>query len=144
MGCYTFALHFVTERKGLQKTSMYKNTLKNNIFYQEIETKIKKAEKDLITIINKIKNNNRVLTKELTDYNTISVFEGSLSRILEIGENNLTDKVVVVKIVDGHEQSIMKSIIDNGFIWNRERYIALTSSVGQIRKHKILFIKESI
>ena len=137
-------MHFVTERKGLQKTSMYKNTLKNNIFYQEIETKIKKAEKDLITIINKIKNNNRVLTKELTDYNTISVFEGSLSRILEIGENNLTDKVVVVKIVDGHEQSIMKSIIDNGFIWNRERYIALTSSVGQIRKHKILFIKESI
>ncbi|AEY66615.1 hypothetical protein [Clostridium sp. BNL1100] len=135
---------FINKNKHLRNASMYKNALKNNIFYQEIETKIKKAEKDLITIINKIKNNNRVLTKELTDYNTISVFEGSLSRILELGKNNLTDKVVVIKIVDGHEQSIMKSIIDNGFIWNRERYITLTSSAGQIRKHKILFIKESI
>ena len=135
---------FVKKNKYLRQSSEYKEALKQNVFYNEIANKIIKAEKDLSILLNNTQNSNRKITRELNDYNTISVFEGSLSRILNLEENKLTDKIIVVKVYADHEKSIMKSIIDNGFVWRNEKYITLTSSAGQIRKHKILLIKESV
>ncbi len=135
---------FVKKHKYLRQSTDYKNALKENVFYNEINNKITKAEKYLAELLNRNKNNNRKITKELSEYHTISVFEGSLSRILDLGENKITDDIIVIRIVSEHENNIMKSIIDNGFRWREEKYITLTASAGQIRKHKILFIKESL
>lgn len=39
---------------------------------------------------------------------------------------------------------MLKSIVINGFIYNKEKYVCLTASAGQIRTKKTVFIKESL
>ena len=77
----------------------------------------------------------------LVDKNVISIFESSLTRMLEIKTNELSDAIIVVKVF---YFDIIKDLIHNGFYWNGEKYRFFTSSAGQIRTKKTVFIKESL
>lgn len=76
----------------------------------------------------------------LVDKNIISLFESSLTRALGIKTNELTKDLFVLNI---YFFQVFENIVKNGFIYNGERYIYLTSSAGQIRTKKAVFIKES-
>lgn len=71
----------------------------------------------------------------------ISVFDSALTRTLGAKTDTLTDAFVVVQV---YYFEIIKDLIYNGFEWNGERYIYFTSSAGQIRTKKCVFIKESL
>ena len=77
----------------------------------------------------------------LVDKNVISIFESSLTRMLEMKTNELSDALIVVKVF---YFDIIKDLIHNGFYWNGEKYRFFTSSAGQIRTKKTVFIKESL
>lgn len=77
----------------------------------------------------------------LVDKNVISIFESSLTRMLGIRTNELSDSIIVVKVF---YFDIIKDLIHNGFYWNGEKYRFFTSSAGQIRTKKTVFIKESL
>nr|WP_243035557.1 RNA dependent RNA polymerase [Clostridium sp. AM45-5] len=78
---------------------------------------------------------------ELNDNNIISVFESSLTRIIGIPKDTLTDALMVVQV---YYFDVFKDLSFYGFTYKGEKYRYFTSSAGQIRKKKAVFIKESI
>ncbi len=76
----------------------------------------------------------------LNDSHIISVFESALSRITGIGQDELTKDLMVVQI---YYFDLFKDITFFGFTCNGEKYQYFTSSAGQIRKKKAVFIKEA-
>ena len=77
----------------------------------------------------------------LNDNNVISVFDSSLSRTIGIKQDELTDALMVVQV---YYFDVFKDISFYGFTYNGEKYKYFTSSAGQIRKKKAVFIKESV
>lgn len=113
--------------------------------------KIKNSKNRLLTILsNKIEKNietdgkhhTRYLNeKSVTENNIISVFDSTLTRTIGIAQDELTDSFMVVQV---YYFDIIKDLIYYGFMYKGEKYIYFTSSAGQIRTKKTVFIKESI
>lgn len=82
-----------------------------------------------------------VRESELHDNNVISVFESSLTRTIGIKQDELTDALIVVQV---YYFDVFKDISFYGFMYKGEKYKYFTSSAGQIRKKKAVFIKESV
>ena len=82
-----------------------------------------------------------VRESELHDNNVISVFESSLTRTIGIKQDELTDALMVVQV---YYFDVFKDISFYGFMYKGEKYKYFTSSAGQIRKKKAVFIKESV
>lgn len=78
---------------------------------------------------------------ELHENNIISVFESSLTRTIGIKKDELTDALLVVQV---YYFDVFKDISFYGFVYKGEKYKYFTSSAGQIRKKKAVFIKESV
>lgn len=78
--------------------------------------------------------------QDLNDTNIISVFDSSLSRTIGIKQDELTNDLLVVQI---YYFDVFKDISFFGFMYKGEKYKYFTSSAGQIRKKKAVFIKES-
>lgn len=77
----------------------------------------------------------------IKDENIISVFESSLTRMLGLKKNDLTKDIIIVQV---YYFDIIKDVIKNGFYLNGEKYKYLTSSAGQIRTKKTVFIKQQL
>lgn len=123
------------------------------LWHSKIKHKRKKAkeskEKILKLFENKVKQNEitdgidhiRTLREEdLNDTNIISVFDSFLSRTIGLKQDELTDELLVVQI---YYFDVFKDISFFGFKYKGEKYKYFTSSAGQIRKKKAVFIKES-
>lgn len=82
----------------------------------------------------------QVREQDLHDSNIISVFESSLTRTIGILPDDLTDDLIVVQV---YYFDVFKDIAFYGFTYKGEKYKYFTSSAGQIRKKKAVFIKES-
>lgn len=78
---------------------------------------------------------------EVGNMRTISVFDSALTRTIGAKIDEFTEDFMVVQV---YYFDIMKDIIYNGFIYHGEKYIYFTSSAGQIRTKKLVFIKESV
>lgn len=113
--------------------------------------KAKKSKEKLLTLLsNRIKQNELTEGKdhirciredELNDNNVISVFDSALSRTIGIKQDELTDALMVVQV---YYFDVFKDISFYGFKYKGEKYKYFTSSAGQIRKKKAVFIKESV
>lgn len=77
----------------------------------------------------------------LSEKDVVAVFESSLTRMLGAAPDTLTDALMVVQI---YYFDIFKDLSYWGFVYKGERYRYFTSSAGQIRKKKALFIKETL
>lgn len=77
----------------------------------------------------------------LKNKNVISLFESSLSRILNIEADTVSKDLIVIQT---YYFQILEDIIKKGFEFDNERYILFTASAGQIRLKKAVFIKESV
>jgi hypothetical protein len=109
-----------------------------------IVTRINKRLKDLKNKLYRLFEENKgtryLYDKDLKPSNVVSVFESTLTRMLNININTLTEDLLIVQI---YFFNVMKDLILDGFIYNNEKYIYLTSSAGQIRTKKTVFIKEN-
>ena len=113
--------------------------------------KAKESKEQLQTLLaNKVKQNElthgkdhvRTLKEDcLNDTNVISAFESALSRTIGIGQDELTDACILVQV---YYFDIFKDLSFFGFTYRGESYRYFTSSAGQIRKKKALFLKESV
>lgn len=112
-----------------------------------LENKMKQKQKLSDKIKNsKIQYNKQIPLRklrddELNDTNVISVFESSLTRTIGIKKDELTDALMVVQV---YYFDVFKDLSFYGFIYKGEKYKYFTSSAGQIRKKKAVFIKESV
>lgn len=113
--------------------------------------KVKESKNKLLTLLSNKVNQNELTNgndhirtirePDLNDKNIISVFDSILSRTIGIKQDELTDALIVVQI---YYFDIFKDISFYGFKYKGEKYKYFTSSAGQIRKKKAVFIKESI
>lgn len=122
----------------------------NNLIRHKRE-KAKESKEKLLTLLsNKVTQNELTDGKDhirnirkgsLNDNNVISVFDSALSRTIGIKQDELTDALMVVQV---YYFDVFKDISFYGFTYNGEKYKYFTSSAGQIRKKKAVFIKESV
>ena len=125
--------------------------LKWNELIRHKREKAKESKDKLLTLLsNKVVQNELTNGKDhirciregsLNDNNVISVFDSSLSRTIGIKQDELTDVLMVVQV---YYFDVFKDISFYGFTYNGEKYKYFTSSAGQIRKKKAVFIKESV
>lgn len=71
--------------------------------------------------------------------NVVSMFESTLSRSFGIKTNELTYDIFIVEI---YYYDIAKDLIINGFDYNGKHYVYFSSSAGQIRTKKAVFVEE--
>lgn len=112
---------------------------------------IKKSKQDLLRILsNKVNENERTNGKHhtrklnedtLSDNNIISMFDSSLTRIMNLKHDELTDAFMVIQV---YYYDMIKDLVYFGYEYKGEKYIYFTSSAGQIRTKKTVFIKESL
>ncbi|WP_242996482.1 hypothetical protein [Lacrimispora amygdalina] len=122
----------------------------NNLIRHKRE-KAKDSKEKLLTLLsNKVSQNEKTDGKDhireiregsLTDNNVISVFDSALTRTIGIKQDELTDALMVVQV---YYFDVFKDISFYGFTYKGEKYKYFTSSAGQIRKKKAVFIKESV
>lgn len=113
--------------------------------------KIKKYKNKLLCLLeNKINANiksngkhhiRKLNENQISNKNIISVFESSFTRMIGAVTDNLSEDFMVVQT---YYFNIIKDLIYYGFTYKGEKYIYFTSSAGQIRTKKIVFIKESV
>lgn len=113
--------------------------------------KAKEAKEKLLTLLsNKVVQNELTNGKDhirsikedsLNDTNVISIFDSALSRTIGIKQDELTEDLMVVQV---YYFDVFKDISFYGFMYKGEKYKYFTSSAGQIRKKKAVFIKEKI
>lgn len=112
--------------------------------------KAKESKRQILTLLsNKVKHNietngtdhlRSIKPETLNDTNVVSMFDSFLIRTIGIEEDELTEDLIIVQI---YYFDVFKDISFFGFTFKGEKYRYYTSSAGQIRKKKAVFIKES-
>lgn len=144
----------VKENKEFCKEKDFKNLLmQNKIYYHYMhhdkKQGEKKQEKNLIeklqsqlnNVIENNKNTRQLNPKKINPYNIVSMFDGSLSRTLELKADQTTEDLFVIRI---YHYPILNQLLHKGFDYNHKHYVFFTASAGQIRKKKIMMIEEEI
>ena len=113
--------------------------------------KAKKYKERLLALLeNKVESNissdsrhhiRKIRDDAVSNSKIISVFESSFTRTIGAESNRLSTDFMIVKVF---YFSVLKDLIFNGFEFNGERYVYFTSSAGQIRTKKCVFVKESV
>lgn len=78
---------------------------------------------------------------QVSNKNIISVFDSSFTRMIGAKQNELCEDFMVVQV---YYFDVIKDLIYHGFMYKGEKYIYFTSSAGQIRTKKTVFVKESV
>ncbi len=112
---------------------------------------IKKTKDDLLQLLeNKINSNiqsngahhiRELRENQVSEKNVISVFDSSFTRMIGAKQDELCEDFMVVQV---YYFDVIKDLIYYGFTYKGEKYIYFTSSAGQIRTKKTVFIKESV
>lgn len=144
-GDYDFSVH----GNDVMELCREHERLKNLIDYKNM--KAKEAKDALLLLLsNKVDANissnlthhiRELRSESVSDNKIISVFESSFTRTIGAETNKFCDDFMIVKVF---YFSVLKDLIFNGFMYNGERYIYFTSSAGQIRTKKCVFVKESV
>lgn len=131
--------------------SLYNEYLKIKKQIEHKREKIKETKAVLLQLLeNKtninIKTNGRHHIRELRDNSVshmteISVFDSALTRMIGAEIDKLSKDFMVVQV---YYFQILHDILLYGFMYEGEKYIYFTSSAGQIRTKKAVFIKESV
>lgn len=112
---------------------------------------IKKSKESLLQLLsNKVeanikshgKNHIRTLNEnQVSNKNIISVFDSYFTRTIGAKQDELCEDFLVIQV---YYFDVIKDLIHHGFMYKGEKYIYFTSSAGQIRTKKTVFIKESV
>jgi hypothetical protein len=133
--------------KKLLKAYNYRNHLKsrsgNNYTKNKkyITERINLLKGQLYRHINANSEVRHLRNDALKKNNVISIFDSVLTRVLKIPQNTLSEDIIVVQT---YYFQVLEDLIKNGFHHNGEHYTYLTSSAGQIRTKKSVFIRESL
>lgn len=77
----------------------------------------------------------------VTEKNVISVFDSYFTRTIGAEPDMLSEDFMVVQV---YYFDVIKDLIYHGFEYKGEKYVYFTSSAGQIRTKKTVFVKESV
>ena len=78
---------------------------------------------------------------KISEKNVISVFDSYFTRTIGAEPDELCEDFMVIQV---YYFDVIKDLIYHGFMYKGEKYIYFTSSAGQIRTKKTVFVKESV
>ena len=78
---------------------------------------------------------------QVSEKNIISVFDSYFTRTIGAKQDELCEDFMVVQV---YYFDVIKDLIHHGFMYKGEKYVYFTSSAGQIRTKKTVFVKESV
>ncbi|MCM3444362.1 RNA dependent RNA polymerase [Metabacillus halosaccharovorans] len=153
----TTILEVMSKRKNCSKDDVIKFIVKR---INQLE---KKLSKKLNNLLEREENKNLVRTlrrdnlytnrnvklptgeikvKEVHNANkVVALFESSFTRALNLDMENVNESVVIVK---AYHYEVLKNLIDNEFTYLGERYVFFSSSSGQMKNKKCVFVKKSL
>lgn len=103
--------------------------------------KLNEYKKELYAAFNDHKGIRTLRVDELKEQNVVSLFDSVLTRTMQMTEDEITHDILIIQ---SYHIKVFEGLIKDGFIHNNEKYIYFTSSAGQIRTKKAVFIKESL
>lgn len=122
------------ETKKLKKKNIRARNRKINEFSATLKTDLKKTFEEFQGV--------RELREDaLMDNKIIGMFDSALTRTIGLKVDSVSTSLFVVRVF---YFKILEDLIKNGFIYKGEKYIYFSSSAGQIRTKKAVFIKESL
>lgn len=126
----------VIKREEIKWKNFILNSASENVKYNDTHKrkKIRQLNENYLSYIDRQDGYKKV---NLT--NVVSMFESTLSRSLEIQKDELTYDIFIVEI---YYYDIAQDIILNGFNYNGVHYVYFSSSAGQIRTKKAVFVNE--
>lgn len=135
---------FIHEK--LLKYYKYRNILKNmkNDYpshRKRINSHINLLKEQLYYLFHNNKEIRSLREDSLKDNKVIALFESTLTRTIRIKQKDLSKDIIVVQ---AYFFEVLEDIIQNGFYLNGEKYCYFSSSAGQIRTKKSVFLKESV
>lgn len=95
---------------------------------------------ELLILLNQHTGIRSLRNDSLKENQIIGMFDSALTRTIGMKKDQVSTDLFVVRV---YYYQILKELIDNGFLFNGEKYIYFSSSAGQIRTKKAVFIKES-
>ncbi|MCM3110016.1 hypothetical protein [Lederbergia lenta] len=102
---------------------------------------INKEKNRLIKMLNENKEIRNLRDDALQINKKIGLFDSALTRTLGIKIDSVSTDIIVVRV---YYYQVLESLISDGFHYNGEKYIYFSSSAGQIRTKKGVWIKESL
>lgn len=140
------------ERRALaHQLSGPEDSAKRLCLLKHKQEKARKAKERLLALMsNKTMENHRTkghhhirrLRQDgLHDTHIISIFESALTRTMGIPKDTLTDAIFIVQ---AFYLDLFEDLLYHGFTYRGEAYRYFTSSAGQIRQKKAVFIKEAM
>lgn len=156
-GIYQEELKLITkEEKDVKE---YEEDIQERLIeYKRINSLIKRktdlakqTKEDLLKLLsNKVEENKKSNGKhhirnlrenEISQSRIISIFESALTRTIGAEIDALSEDLMVLQVF---YFSVLEDLIHFGYYYKGEKYIYFTSSAGQIRTKKCVFIKESV
>lgn len=133
---------------GDKNLELYERRNKNKIRLKQLRGRskvisdtIKNLKSELHTKFVEFDSVRELRNDTLTTNKIIGIFDSALSRTIGMKINEISESLIVVR---AFYFNILEDIIRDGFIHNGEKYIYFSSSAGQIRTKKTVFIKESL
>lgn len=120
--------------KNIKKVKLFEYQLKKlnliiNHFKSELDSKL--IQNECVRDLKKDK---------LLSNKAVTLFESTLTRSMKLGSGHITDKLFIVNVF---HYPVMESLMINGFYFEGRHYQYYTSSAGQIRKKKLVFIEST-
>ncbi|WP_226035628.1 hypothetical protein [Aquibacillus saliphilus] len=145
----TSAFYNYSEQKlhnKLRKVYRYRDHLKglketNPKHRRYANQRIKRIKESLYIEFNINTETRHLNCDHLRENNIISIFDSVLTRTLGIKESELTEDIIVIQT---YYFGVLEDLIKNGFIHNGKQYVYFSSSAGQIRTKKSVWIEKSI
>lgn len=117
--------------KWIQRFNLFKSTYSDSLMAEIKNNSSKNIESKNARILD-YRNANK-------DNFLVSEFTSSVTRSFGIKQNEITDDIIIVRV---YYVDLFEDLLYNGFIYNNKKYIYYSSSAGQIRTKKAVFVSE--
>jgi hypothetical protein len=117
-----------------RKNNLQTGKKKSTEFINKYKAQLKKKLDDHVGV--------RELREDsLLDNKKIGMFDSALTRTIGMKVDSVSTSLLVVRV---YYYQVLRELIEDGFTYEGEKYIYFSSSAGQIRTKKCVFIKESL
>ncbi|WP_371017403.1 hypothetical protein [Pseudalkalibacillus sp. JSM 102089] len=134
----------LVNRKGYIKRLRRDKDNDNKDEIKKVREKVKELEVELRSLVDRHEGVRTVRKEELKPYSVVGIFESVLTRTFGIESGKDMDKVTKdIVIVQSYHLSVFRDLIEYGFVdENGEQYQYLSSSAGQTRQKKGVWVKK--
>ncbi|WP_431809158.1 RNA dependent RNA polymerase [Brevibacillus agri] len=130
--------NLIKQHRDKKDRDIRKDLRTENREIDELVKLLRTEQHDLIS-----KNQNvRSLSRPIQPKHYVGMLESTLSRTLGLMTDEESNDLIIVEVFQSHDE-ILRQLLEKGFTYNGEEYVYFSSSSGQIKTRKAVFMKKS-